>query len=213
MIYSYSFFNDLDNCPRKAQHRFVLRDVPKESSDAMAHGIHVHEAMEKRLKAFGSALPEDLAAYEPFALALEPHKPHVEAELAMTINGKGCGFWDKGAFLRGKVDVAVTKGETCLILDWKTGKPREEPLELEIFSLLIKCNNSDLQRFTGQYVWLKENRMGKQHVVSPARAWDYVKRRDEQVKALERQGGEWPANKSGLCPYCPVKTCENWRQI
>ena len=211
MKYSYSFFNDLASCPRKARHKYVLRDVPKEDSPALEHGRRVHEALEKRMGA-AQPLPDDLAPYEPLALAVEPYHPHVEVELAMTLGGKGCGFWDENAFLRGKVDVAITSGDRCLILDWKTGKPREDPLELEIFSLLIKCNNSDLSSFTGRYVWLKELRVGKQHVVSPARAWDYVKRADEQVKGLERQGGEWPANPSPLCPWCPVKSCSHWRE-
>src|SRR5208337_2216514 len=172
MKYSYSFFNDLASCPRKAQHKYVLRDVPREDSPALEHGRRVHEALEKRLSETSSRLPDDLAPYDP----------HVEVELAMTLGGKGCGFWDEKAFLRGKVDVAITSGDRCLILDWKTGKPREDPLELEIFSLLIKCNNSDLSSFTGRYVGLKELRVGKQHAISPARAWDYVKRADEQVK-------------------------------
>ena len=211
MIYSYSFFNDFASCPRKAQHKFVLRDLPKETSEAMARGIVVHEAMEKRLTA-REPLTGDLEPYEPFALALEPHAPHAEVELGMTIKGHGCSFWSPNVFLRGKVDVAVTRGDKCLIIDWKTGKVREDPLELEIFSLLLKCNNSDLSHFTGRYVWLKELRLGKEHVVSPVRAWDYVKRQDEQVKGLERQGGEWPANPGPLCAYCGVKTCQHWRE-
>ena len=214
MIYSYSFLSALDQCPRKAQHKFVLRDVPKEDTPALAYGRRTHEVFEHRLKEGKWPAGHDFnpAKWEPFALALDPRHPHVEVPLAMTINGRGCGFWDPNAFLRGKVDVAVTSGEKCLIIDWKTGKPREDPLELEIFSLLIKANNSDLSSFTGRYVWLKELRVGKEHVVSPVRAWDYVKRRDEQVKGLERQGGEWPANPTGLCPWCPVKTCEHWRE-
>lgn len=212
MIYSYSFFSAFDQCPRKAQHKFVLRDVPKEESPALEHGRRVHEALEKRLNGNETPLPDDLQFYEPFAQALEPHNPHVEIGLGITAQGKGTSFWSPNAFLRGKVDVAITHDERCAILDWKTGKVREDPLELEIFSLLIKCNNSDLSSFKGRYVWLKEMKIGKPYVLSPTRAWDYVKRRDEQVQALERRGGEWPANSGPLCPWCPVKTCEHWRE-
>jgi PD-(D/E)XK nuclease superfamily len=208
VIYSYSFFSDLENCPRKAQHKYVLKDVEKGDSDALILGRVTHERMENRLKGLTPTAYE----YEPYAVALDPHTKHVEVALAITTNEKGCGFWDKAAWFRGKVDVAVTQDDKCLIIDWKTGKPRENPLELELFSTLIWRNNTDLRHFEGRYVWLKDMRVGKAHALDPIAGLNYVKRRDVEVQALLRRGGEWPANSGPLCGYCPVKTCEHWRE-
>ena len=48
LVLSYSFASDMINCPRKAWHKFVARDLPKEMTDAMERGIVVHEAFAAR---------------------------------------------------------------------------------------------------------------------------------------------------------------------
>jgi len=45
--WSFSFLNDFTNCPRKAWHKYIARDLPKEDSPALAEGIKVHSALER----------------------------------------------------------------------------------------------------------------------------------------------------------------------
>jgi hypothetical protein len=106
------------------------------------------------------------------------------------------------------VDVAIPRADACVIIDWKTGKPREDPAELERFAYMIRANNSDLIFFYGRYVWLKEDRLGQEHVLDPDARLAKDKRLMDQVETLQKHGVAWPAHENGLCRnYCDVLAC------
>ncbi len=47
-VLSYTFLNTYDICPKQAFHRYVLKDIKFEGSDASRWGNTVHDAMDKR---------------------------------------------------------------------------------------------------------------------------------------------------------------------
>lgn len=202
---SYSFASTFLNCPRSAYHKFVARDLPKETTPAMAEGIRVHDAFAKRLTE-GVPLPADMRQYDSLCTRLRMRCIHVEQPVGMTVGGKGTGFW-ADPWARGKADVVIIDQGKALILDWKTGRKREDPLELEILSTLIRANNSDIKSFKGAYVWLKEGKMGAMHDLDPERGRRTL---DNVWNAAHEQGeGEWTPTPNPLCGYCTVHTCEH----
>jgi hypothetical protein len=129
---------------------------------------------------------------------------HVETPMGMTYAGKGTGFF-ADPWARGKADVVILDHDKAFILDWKTGKRREDPLELEILSTLLRANNSDIKTFKGAYVWLKEGKMGETHDLDPKRGRRTL---DNVWSAAHEQGeGEWAPTPNALCSYCLVKSC------
>src|SRR5882724_12704411 len=142
-IGTYSFYNQLQNCPHQAFHRYVLRDIPYVETPEMRWGNQVHTAMENRIK-YGSLLPDEMSAAEPAAAAFHDMSKkipvHVEYQLAMTIKGAPCDYGDrKQAWFRGKLDCVTmnTIRTHAWLVDWKTGNVREDSFELETNALLL----------------------------------------------------------------------------
>lgn len=218
-VLSYTFLRDYENCPRKAWHRSVAKDLPKEPmSPEMQYGILVHKNFEIILRP--TSRPETIPSLvvqaklpaklvEPILAA--PGMRLVEASLGMTENGRPTGFWDQNVWLRGKIDVAIVDDATAFIIDWKTGKPWEDPAELEIFSLLLQSHYPEVQQVAGNYVWLKQDRLGELYDLSDVqKRWTQVHLSWETMHWGDI-ANEWAPTPNKLCGWCPVKTCEYWR--
>ena len=211
MILSYTLVNDFENCPRKAYHVRVAKDVKQEPTPEMARGIAVHEAFEKRLKD-DKPLPPDLGQFEPFALTLRNLKVKPEYMLGMTENGHGCDFFAKDVWFRGKADVAVRAADrtSAWLLDWKTGKVREDPFELECQAMLLWANHPELAHIEANYYWLREARIGERHNLTPTRVQTTIRigRLANEMRECQEKN-HWPARPNPLCGWCPVWQCEH----
>lgn len=208
--WSFSHLRTAENCLRQYHHLYILKDIPFEETEATRWGNVVHSAMENRLKT-GAPLAEDFKAYEPFVPAKSGRlRGLVEYKLGIRQDGTSCDFFAEDVWGRGKLDFALVDHEqhTAAIVDWKTGKVREDPDELEIFALLLKAKYPALEKITGWYVWLKECKMGKVWDLSDTNGkLAQVKHRLERVQHAADMDAFEP-RQGPLCPWCNVKTCE-----
>jgi hypothetical protein len=111
--------------------------------------------------------------------------------------------------LHGVVDAAIVQDDTAVIFDWKTGKEWEDPFELEIFGLLLKCHHPELKKITGYYVWLRDGKLGEEHDLSDyAEIWGKVIKFHDEIEA-----GDYEKKTPGpLCKFCPVIDCTHNRK-
>lgn len=192
-------------CPEQMYRRYVKKDLEFKMTPEMEWGNEIHTAFEYRLG--GKPLPVKMQQWEPFPAALDGLKARAEVKLGITAEGRPTGFFDKDVWLRGKADVVAITGSAAFLPDWKSGKPREEPLELAVNAMLVHAHNPHLTRITGAYVWLKENRMGLMHDVSDTNStWAKVNNIVEEIKD-NMQTGEWEKKRSPLCSWCDVADC------
>lgn len=209
MIFAHTNLASFELCPRQFEHKYVLKDLPKEApSPALKEGRDAHQAFEARLGK-KTPLPEAFATYEPFCLSAEAYPaPQVELSLAMSKTGQPTGFWQSDAWLRGKIDLALVKEPSAVLLDWKTGKRREDPDELEIFGLLFTVNFPLVKHVAGCYIWLKENRVGEIYDLTPSEeSFVRLKARTERVEAAIA-ARFFPPIQNALCGWCPVRACQ-----
>lgn len=208
--WSYTNLRDADTCLRLYHHKHILKDTPFEESEASRWGNRVHTAMENRLKS-GKPLADGMQAYEQFVPEKSGHlRGLIEAKLGILADGTACDFFAADVWGRGKVDFALLNMEHhhAAIVDWKTGKMREDPDELEIFAVLLKAKYPALERITGWYVWLKECRLGKVHDLSDTNGkLANIKYRVQKLQEALKMDA-WPARQNPLCPWCGVKSCE-----
>lgn len=206
--WSFSFLQAYDQCPKKAYHIYVAKDIPWKETDERRRGNETHTAFEKRLSA-GKPLPKDLEGWEPFCNSLQKHNPEAELALGISTSGTILPFFDKTGQIYGrvKIDVAMIQGPAAFILDWKTGKKREDPFELKIQGMMLKARNPELTKITAQYAWVVAGELGKAHDVSDALGtWNDINGRVETIRKYGSQS-HWPARQSPLCGWCEVLSC------
>ena len=215
MIASYSFLRDLENCPHKAYRKYLVRDLPKEDSPELREGIIIHKIFEDYINGASGRLPVEL---ESHAKPLTARGAQAEVMLGMTKDCQPAPFWNSPSddvpegsppveklWLRGKVDVLVLEPPVAFIVDWKTGKVREDPHELRVQALLVRANYPTVHRIRGCYVWLKTGCAGPIYDLSDLNATYH-----ETIAALETAesyGADWPTKPNALCNWCPVGDC------
>ncbi len=210
LVLSYTMLNTYRNiCPYQAKARFIDKKYPFVKTPQLEWGDTVHKAMELRIGG-GKPLPQTMHQWEKFAAPFYAVKAKAEMKLGMTAGGHACDFFAKDVWLRGKADVMVVNGNAALLPDFKTGKVREDPLELEIQALLLNAKYPNLTSISGFYIWLAENRIGQKHDVSHTRdTFTYVQRIAADLEE-DMRNGEFEQRRGGLCPYCPCDDCPNY---
>lgn len=210
LVHSYSALNCYaDVCPHQYWHRYILKDIKFVETDAIRAGNEVHSAFEYRLEG-KKPFPPHLQNCERFAQPLDAYPKAVEQWYAVTESGTACESRSSEAFVRGKLDCTLIKGDRAHLFDWKSGSSRyEKPFELEIGAMLLKAKHPYLTKITGQYAWIKEDRLGQSYDLSDTdRTWRSVTTIVGQIRQ-DQQRGEFEKRKSGLCGWCQVKSCEH----
>lgn len=201
--------NDYNTCPKRFYHRWIAKDCPQEQkSFAQSGGIKEHDVLRKRLK-LNEPLPDEYAHLENicnYVTTLGDRKD-VELALGCTIDGRPCGFFDDSCRLRGRLDLCLTRttvGSVAVIVDWKTGKPWEDPLELRIQAFLLKTHFPDLHFISAFYFWLREGRPGQLYDCSDHETtWAVLVGLTKSIK-YRIDTNHWPPDEGPLCGYCPV---------
>ena len=210
--FSYSFLSEHAHCPEAARHLFVLRDFKK--SYTVAGGIDAHKVLETRLKD-KTPLPPELAASERYVQSLEARGAPVEVELSLAVDRvlQPVDFWSKQAYLRGKYDVRIVSPPRALLGDWKTGKVRESPDQLEIGALLTFANDPRIEEVTGVNIWLAAGKLGTPYVfrrLEKGAPWARWIRKMHDIEQKD-PAAVWETKPGPLCSYCPVKVCRFYR--
>lgn len=204
-ILSHSFLATYERCPKQAYHKHILKDIPFEETKAIKWGNEVHKALELAINE-NKPLPTEMGKYAKYLSALGDGCT-AELSLGITSEGHPCDFWDEACWFRGKLDVLKLNGDAGFILDWKTGRPWEDPSELERHGILAMVHFDYLNRIVGAYAWLKEDRIGKTYELNPTKTVKQLVHLDTQIKQLADEGKEWPARQNPLCGWCPIKDC------
>jgi len=215
-ILSYTFLSTFENCPHKAWHRYILKDVPYQSTPELEYGRAVHDALGDRLTK-GISLsdhPNVVDKTWDYCTTIDKLQDtdtpvRIEYFVGIERGGSPCAWDSSNCWFRGKADVAVI-GKTGWLIDWKTGKKREDPFELECQAMLLQAHYPATTKWEGEYFWLKEdNPYGLRHTLDPTRTFKRVAQLyGEVTRYAEAQ--EWPKRRNPLCGFCNVRSCEHY---
>lgn len=224
ITWSFTSLDTYEICPKMCYHRFVAKDVVDTGSEASKHGDRVHEHLQKRIDASPQPLPLELGFMEPVVSKLtDPSNGWslIYAEKWMTL-GKDMRELEQGwkpeAWVRYKADfLAVgplgTDGERWrgLLVDWKTGKPREKELQLAIGAAVAFQIFPKLQKLVAFNYWTQIKSIGTVYNFMREGLTDLWRgilvRYMAYNKAVET--GNFPPKQNPLCRYCPVTSCEH----
>ena len=167
----------------------------------MREGITTHKILEDFINGVSARLPVELDAH---AAPLKRSGARAEVKLGMTEDFRPAEFFG-APWGRGKADVLILDPPQAMIVDWKTGKVREDDRELRQLALLVRANYPEVNRITGCYVWLKEGRAGPLYDLT-----DVNRTYHGTVASMAEAasyGDDWPTKPNALCSWCPVADC------
>ena len=212
--WSFTALDTFKTCPRMYQAKNILKSVVEAETEQMRWGKMVHKHFEDR-QAVKTPLPPELAAHEPYMLALEtkPGVTFTEMKCGIDIKLQPCHFFDRSVWCRIIKDFEKVSDKSSIIVDYKTGKPHQKPEQLALFALHTFLMHPQVDLVNAQFYWT-------QSASTTKKVWG----RDEiaglwalflpdlRQYAEAFQTDTWQPRQSGLCNgWCPVTECEFWR--
>jgi hypothetical protein len=213
--WSFSGLKDFIGCPKRYQEVKVLKNFEQKFNEAAHYGNKVHEALEKYVKD-GTELPLNYQQFKAWADALIqlPGQKLTEHRMALTVDRQPCTWAAKNMWVRGIADLLIIDGDHARVIDYKTGSERyPEPKQLKLMALLVFSHYPEVKKVSGALMFIMKN-----VIIDEEYTRDMI---DELWAAftpdLERlsqayENNTWPANPSALCGYCPVNTCQFYKE-
>ena len=132
--------------------------------------------------------------------------------MAIRVDFSPCGFFDKDVWFRGIPDYLAINRErgVARVADYKTGKSSRyaDSGQLELMSAMIMAHHPEVNTVKGALLFVVANDVIKSEFTRDALSeiWSkWAGRAGRIEQALEN--GVWNPSTSGLCKFCPVKTC------
>lgn len=226
MIHSYSSLSMFEKCPQQFFQVRVLKAYPYQPSPEAQYGDYVHQHLERVGKARTSTppgaadLPQDLAHLAWITDTLVPSLPGTkmfEFEFNFGRGWHSCGARDWSVkYWTGKGDVvAISEDRKAgVYLDHKTGSDKyPDTDQLELMAVMMKAAFPTLEFIKGGLLFTKTAKTVTRdytlHQLPALRSKWEAKALDVE---LAKTSNDWPMKPGPLCPWCPHKSCPNWRE-
>jgi len=216
--FSYSSIKTFEQCPKKYYHLKVVQDVKDAPGEAAVYGVDFHKAAEDYIK-LGTELPKKYAYALPTLSALNaiPGVKHCEIKLGVKKTEgeyEPCGFFDKDMWWRGIADLVILNGDKAFVADYKTSKNAKyaDTRQLDLLAGAVFLHYPEVKKIKSALLYVvSHDLIDKKH--EDKKKETYLGVFNKELDRLEGAmlSGVWNAKASGLCGWCPVESCEHWR--
>lgn len=216
--YSFSKINTYLNCPKRFHFQYVLK-VKQGDCDrsALVRGSAIHEMFEQHQK---GKEPKQTPYTADFKRALKRSevkkiKEHLESttktcreiSFGLTKDFEPCKYTSKDALFRGRIDLAYNDNGMLTIVDYKTGKAKDEKYQnfdqLLLYSIYFFQRYKTLMFCKVQFVYVDHDVVNS--LVTERKYLENLKEHFlNTVKTIE-SATEYNPKQSRLCAYCPYK--------
>lgn len=126
--------------------------------------------------------------------------------MAVNRNLEPVEWFASDVWIRSIADVLVVDGATAYCLDYKTGKVKENPTQLQLFAAMVFWHFPDVQTVKTSFIWLKFNETtnAKYERRFLGSLWQALEPRFSKVQEVIELG-VFDTKPSGLCPWCAAK--------
>lgn len=224
--WSYTSMQEFLTCPAQWAAKRFYKTIKDVESEAMRVGNMVHETAENYGKSLiGVSYKPNLihAQYLPVVqkyvdvLVKSGAELQFEKEMCFDRQMKLSHWkaWDT-VWVRSKADVLAKKGQRLSIIDWKTGKYKEDFLQLKMFAVFAALTPGfeDVQEFDPKFIFTKEsppkNILRLEKPIMRSELKGILK---EILGVVARMEAAWkeenfPCKKNGLCKnWCLNTEC------
>ena len=216
--WSFSQLNQFATCPFQwAEERFYHM-IPRQETKQTLWGTEVHTAFEDYVNSNGQKVAplENFMGGLKYAQGLVKAKERgakVLCEFKMALNRKlqPVDFDSPEAWARGIADIVIINGNVARIWDWKTGRQKDDNLQLLIFCAFLAQHFPELDEFQAEFVWLKtDTKVGMPRPIQRRELLEVWKRILSMVKRMEDMIATETFLKqpNGLCKeWCFARRC------
>mgnify|MGYP003337478066 FL=1 len=213
--WSFSALKDYINCPRKYHETKVLKRFETKVTQAMTFGTNVHKHCEDYVGE-GKPLPKNYSHFKPVLDSLMEINGtrYPEHEMGLKPDGTACEFNDPARWVRGIADLLIVDGDQAYIVDYKTGSNKyPDPKQLKLMALMTFAHFPEVQKIKAGLLFIVHNSF-----VDESYTRDQVEnlwanfRPDLQRLQASYDTDVWNPNKTPLCGWCPVTTCEYYKE-
>lgn len=214
MPLSFSRLSVFESCPAKFDYLYVSKRVQDQANEASAYGDRVHKVLEAKgrqeldestLSEEGKATIEKWGGLVDKVLSRDGDK-YFEKQMAVNFDLQPVDWFASDTWIRGIADVLIVNNDVAYCLDYKTGKVKDNPTQLQLFAAMVMWHFPEVQTVKTSFLWLKFNDITnaeykRRHLDA---LWNAMKPRFLKVQEVIDLG-VFDTKPSGLCPWCPAK--------
>jgi len=223
--YSFSRINSWTQCPRKFRYNYIDRIGNRTSSLALDRGKFIHCLLEhegdmKKVKASGDfrqVKKSGIMTKEDYIACVQIYKDFTVSKIGKWISNKTPMFnelaiaMDKnldiqeynadGVIFRGYIDKVARSEDTLILIDYKTGKYKENmPWDQLMYYGISLFNSMPFDKILMMNVFVEHNKYNKQ-VLNRSDQKKYQKALLTNIKNIESDT-TFVKNETPLCNWC-----------
>ena len=214
MPLSFSRLSTFEQCPAQFDYLYVSKRVQSTSNESADYGDRVHKVLE----AYGNGTLDEQTLSEEGRSTLKQWGAVVdkitsrsgtklyEHQMAVNRELKPVDWFASDVWIRSIADVLVVDGDTAYCLDYKTGKVKDNPTQLQLFAAMVMWHFPEVKTVKTSFIWLKFNQTtnAKYERRFLDALWRGMEPRFDKVQEIIDLG-VFNTKPSGLCPWCPAK--------
>ena len=226
MPWSYSRLSDFESCALRFQHKYILKNIPFVTNEAMEQGKAKHKMLERdTVRAINnkpSACP-DVAHVFPIIQSFVAKHPIVSVEQQWAFNQKlkPVDWFAKDVMFRAIVDMVGRTNvksreidQTASVIDWKSGQFRLSEDQLKIYNMSVLLQWPQVISSEAALVFIDQKKISP--VLKTPRSHldgivDEFMDRSEAIQ-IAVQKDTWPATQCFQCRWCEVQDCQYIRR-
>lgn len=214
MPLSFSRLSTFETCEAQFDYLYVSKRVANQSNEASDYGDRVHKVLE----AYGKGTLDEATLSEEGQQTLKrwgglvdkitsrPGNKYFEHQMSVNRQLRPTGWFDADVWIRSIADVLIVDGDTAYCLDYKTGKVKDNPTQLQLFAAMVMWHFPEVQKVKTSFLWLKyddaTNATYERRFLDAL--WRAIEPRFTKVQDVIELG-VYKAKPSGLCPWCSAK--------
>jgi len=213
ITWSYSGISLFKQCPKKYHHLKILKDFTEQETEALLYGSAVHKAAEDHI-AEGKPIPPEYKYMEGYMERIKAYPGIKLAEYKMAIkpDGSRCDFDAPEAWWRGIADLIILNGDTCRILDYKTGKSARyaDTAQLDLLALAAFTYFPEVQNIKAALLFVVAGELVKKSYNREVSAAALMQSAQDSYAPLQAayENNVWNPKPNFTCnKYCAVLSC------
>lgn len=214
MPLSFSRLSTFEQCPAQFDYLYVSKRVQSTTNEAADYGDRVHKVLEAKGKGTldeAALTDEGRSTLQQWGAVVDkitarPGEKYFEYQMAVNRQLQPVDWFAKDVWIRSIADVLVVDGDTAYCLDYKTGKVKDNPTQLQLFAAMVMWHFPQVNTVKTSFIWLKFNETtnAKYERRYLDALWRALEPRFDKVQEVINLG-VFDTKPSGLCPWCPAK--------